>query len=155
MAVLSNTGIIDRADQAVQLTNEKQVQDLAAMIWSEKYMDKYRGEDLTREVLEELEAEGITADDWNITITDTGVSVSKKNGKAHLRNKIKRLIRENYRIQVKEKILKGYDFVFVWNKNRNIKNANYKNIKEDFENIFKRTGILIDEKNINKNDIDI
>ena len=75
---LSNTGIIDRADQAVQLTNEKQVQDLAAMIWSEKYMDKYRGEDLTREVLEELEAEGITTDDWNITITDSGITVKDK-----------------------------------------------------------------------------
>ena len=43
----------------------------------------------------------------------------------------------------------------MWKKNRNIKEANYKNIKEDFENIFKRTGILIDEKNINKNDINI
>ena len=75
---LSNTGIIDRADQAVKLTNEKQVQDLAAMIWSEKYMDKYRGEDLTREVLEELEVEGITADDWNITITDSGITVKDK-----------------------------------------------------------------------------
>ena len=75
---LSNTGIIDRADQAVQLTNEKQVQDLAAMVWAEKYMDKYRGEDLTREVLEELEAEGITADDWNITITDSGITVKDK-----------------------------------------------------------------------------
>ena len=38
---LSNTGIIDRADQAVQLTNEKQVQDLAAMVGAEKYMDEY------------------------------------------------------------------------------------------------------------------
>ena len=75
---LSNTGIIDRADQAVKLTNEKQVQDLAAMIWAEKYMDEYRGEDLTREVLEELEAEGITADDWNITITDSGITVKDK-----------------------------------------------------------------------------
>ena len=75
---LSNTGIIDRADQAVKLTNEKQVQDLAAMIWSEKYIDKYRGEDLTREVLEELEVEGITADDWNITITDSGITVKDK-----------------------------------------------------------------------------
>ncbi len=75
---LSNTGIIDRADQAVQLTNEKQVQDLAAMVWAEKYMDQYRGEDLTREVLEELEAEGITADDWNITITDSGITVKDK-----------------------------------------------------------------------------
>ena len=75
---LSNTGIIDRADQAVQLTNEKQVQDFAAMVWAEKYMDEYRGEDLTREVLEELEAEGITADDWNITITDSGITVKNK-----------------------------------------------------------------------------
>ena len=84
-----------------------------------------------------------------------GIAVSSKIASAVERNRVKRLIRENYRIQVKEKILKGYDFVFVWNKNRNIKDANYKNIKEDFENIFKRTGILIDEKNINKNDIDI
>ncbi len=75
---LTNTGIIDRADQAVQLTNESQVQDLAAMVWAEKYMDNYRGEDLTREVLEELDKEGITPDDWNITITNSGITIKNK-----------------------------------------------------------------------------
>ena len=91
----------------------------------------------------------------NKNINRIGIAVSAKIAKATKRNKIKRLIRENYRIMVKDKILKGYDFVFVWNKNKSIKDANYYNIKEDFENIFKRTGILIDEKNINKNDINI
>ena len=55
---------------------------------------------------------------------------------------------------IKDNILKGYDFVFVWNKNRKPNEANYYEIKKDFENIFKRTGILINEKNtnnINKN----
>lgn len=84
-----------------------------------------------------------------------GIAVSSKIAGAVERNRVKRLIRENYRIQAKDMISKGYDIVFVWKKNRNIKEANYKKIKEDFENILKRTGILIDEKNINKNDINI
>jgi ribonuclease P protein component len=84
-----------------------------------------------------------------------GIAVSSKIAKATQRNKVKRIIRENYRILVKDRILKGYDFVFVWNKNKNTKDATYYNVKEDFENIFKRTGILVDEKNINKNDINI
>lgn len=84
-----------------------------------------------------------------------GIAVSSKIAGAVERNRVKRLIRENYRIQAKDMISKGYDIVFVWKKNRNIKEAKYKKIKEDFENILKRTGILIDEKNINKNDINI
>lgn len=78
-----------------------------------------------------------------------GIAVSSKIAGAVQRNKIKRLIRENYRLLIRNKILKGYDFVFVWNKNKNPKEANYKEIKKDFENIFKRTGILINEENIN------
>ena len=33
---LSNTGVINRASEAVNLTNEAAVQDLAALIWAEK-----------------------------------------------------------------------------------------------------------------------
>ena len=83
-------------------------------------------------------------------INRIGIAVSSKVAGAVGRNKIKRLIRENYRILVKNNILKGYDFVFVWNKNRDPKEADYYKIKKDFENIFKRTGILINEKNIDK-----
>ena len=84
-----------------------------------------------------------------------GIAISSKIAGAVERNRIKRLIRENYRLLIKNNILKGYDFVFIWNKNKNPKEANYYEIKNDFENIFKRTGILINEKNINKNDKDI
>ena len=91
----------------------------------------------------------------NRGINRIGIAVSSKIAGAVKRNKIKRLIRENYRIFIKDKILKGYDFIFVWNKNKNPDEANYYEIKKDFDNIFKRTGILINEKNINKNDSNI
>ena len=80
-----------------------------------------------------------------------GIAINSRIASAVERNNIKRLIRENYRILIRNNILKGYDFVFIWNKNKNPKEANYYIIREDIKNIFKRTGILIDEKN---NDID-
>lgn len=45
-----------------------------------------------------------------------GFAIGKKAGKAHDRNRIRRLIRENYRL-VENKIKLGFDIVFVW-KNR-------------------------------------
>ncbi len=86
----------------------------------------------------------------NRKINRMGIAIKSKIAGAVERNRIKRLIRENYRILIKDKILKGYDFVFIWNKYKNPKEADYYEIKKDFENIFKRTGILINEKNINK-----
>ncbi len=84
-------------------------------------------------------------------INRMGIAINSRIASAVERNNIKRLIRENYRILIRNNILKGYDFVFIWNKNKNPKEANYYIIREDIKNIFKRTGILIDEKN---NDID-
>ena len=40
---LSNTGVINRASEAVDLTNEAQVQDMAALIWADAFMDNLRG----------------------------------------------------------------------------------------------------------------
>lgn len=91
----------------------------------------------------------------NKKINRMGIAVSSKIAGAVDRNHIKRLIRENYRILIKNKILKGYDFVFVWNKNKNPKEADYYKIRKDLENIFKRTGILINEENIDKNNKNI
>ena len=76
---LSNTGVINRASEAVDLTNEAAVQDLAALIWADAYMDGKRGTELEAEVTTKLSEQGVTATDWNITVTDTGVSVKNKN----------------------------------------------------------------------------
>ena len=76
---LSNTGVIDRASEAVDLTNEASVQDLAALTWADAYMDNLRGQDLIDEVTTKLSEQGVTETNWNITVTDTGISVTNKN----------------------------------------------------------------------------
>jgi type II secretory pathway pseudopilin PulG len=76
---LSNTGVINRASEAVDLTNESAVQDLAALTWADAYMDNKRGTDLVNEVTTKLGEQGVTTDKWNITVTDTGVTVTNKN----------------------------------------------------------------------------
>ena len=75
---LSNTGIIDRAGKAVDLTNEASVQDLAALTWADAYMDNKRGTELVNEVTTKLSEQGVTAEKWNITISDTGIVVTSK-----------------------------------------------------------------------------
>lgn len=83
----------------------------------------------------------------NKKVNRFGIAVSSKIADAVKRNRIKRLIRENYRLFIKDRILIGYDIVFLWNKNKKAEEAEYYKIKKDIENIFKRTGILINEEN--------
>ncbi len=75
---LSNTGVIDRASQAVDLTNEAQVQDLAALVWADAYLDNKRGDALVEYVEEKLRGNGIILSDWEITISDTGILIKAK-----------------------------------------------------------------------------
>ena len=58
------------------------------------------------------------------------IAVSSKIAYSVNRNKIKRLIRENYRL-IENEINIGNSFVILWKKNRNIKEANFFNIKQD------------------------
>lgn len=82
-----------------------------------------------------------------------GIAVNVHIAKAVKRNKIKRLIRENYRL-LKNDLKNGNDILFMWNKNSDIKDATFKNINKDMINILKKIGLLENEKNnnnVNKN----
>ena len=76
-----------------------------------------------------------------------GIAISKKLGKANKRNRLKRLIRESYRLQ-KNNLKKGYNIIFIWNKQANILNNTYKDVSEDIIKLFNKAGI-INEENIN------
>ena len=83
---LDNSGIINKANEAVDSSNLKQVQHLAALAWSEEYMD-ITGEALTEEeklaklniaVEEALEENDVNKDLYDIEVTINGVSVKAK-----------------------------------------------------------------------------
>ena len=76
-----------------------------------------------------------------------GIAVSKKVANSVYRNKIKRLIRENYRLLEKNMSV-GNCFVILWNKKVEGKEANFYIIKDDMEKIFKKINILMEEKEV-------
>ena len=75
---MSNTGIIEKASQAVNLTDEKSVQDLAALVWAETYLDETKRANIENEVMQELEKHGVKTDKWNIQVSNTGIIISSK-----------------------------------------------------------------------------
>lgn len=75
----------------------------------------------------------------NSEINRVGISVSKKVGKANIRNRVKRIIRESYRLNTDE-INKGYDFVFI--ARNTTKGKDYKTIEKSLLNLFNKSGVL-------------
>ena len=70
-----------------------------------------------------------------------GIAVGVKVAKAVKRNRIKRLISENYRL-LENQLETGYHIVFLWKKKQDIKKATFSNIKKDMIEILKRIGML-------------
>lgn len=75
----------------------------------------------------------------NKPINRIGISVSKKIGKAVVRNRVKRLIKESYRNN-SNKFNKGYDIIFIARVGTS--NLKYKDIEKSIYNLAKRGGIL-------------
>lgn len=77
----------------------------------------------------------------NKNINELGIAVSKKAGNSVKRNKIKRLIKENYRI-LEEKLNVGNSMIILWKKKADFENFNFYDVKKDCENLFNRLNIL-------------
>ena len=77
----------------------------------------------------------------DLDINMLGIAVSKKVANSVKRNKIKRLIKENYRLLEKE-AKTGYMLVVLWKKQISFEKADFFNIKNDLIKLFEGIGIL-------------
>ena len=76
---LNNSGIINKAQAAVDATNEATVKEVASLGWAEAYADGARiQEDLKAGVVSALEKNNINTDDYIIHVTTSGVTVKTK-----------------------------------------------------------------------------
>lgn len=84
--------------------------------------------------------------DKNELYNKIGISVSKKVGKSVIRSRVKRLISESYRLNF-ENLKTGYDFVFI--ARVAIKDKSYWEVEKAMKNLFKKAGLINNEKDFN------
>jgi len=76
VTTLSNSGIINRANEGVAAWDLNQVQHIATLAWAEAYLDGETNID-EEYIRGKLEEQGINTDNYDITVTANGVSVAK------------------------------------------------------------------------------
>jgi ribonuclease P protein component, eubacterial len=77
----------------------------------------------------------------NVNKNKIGIAVSKKAGKSVKRNKVKRLIRENYRL-LEGNLITGNNIIIMWKSKIDIELADFENIKKDMKYIFRKAKIV-------------
>jgi len=70
-----------------------------------------------------------------------GISVSKKVGKAIIRNKVRRRIKEAYRLNIDENIKNGYDIIFI--ARVAIKDADYFDIEKSMKHLIRKSDMYM------------
>jgi len=76
---LNNAGIIEKSNEAVDLTNLANAREFAQTKWAEAYLETDKTQEaLETYVLDELAEVGITEENYEIVVTEKGVTVNKK-----------------------------------------------------------------------------
>ncbi|CCY48975.1 Ribonuclease P protein component [Peptostreptococcus anaerobius] len=69
-----------------------------------------------------------------------GISISKKVGKAHVRNKLRRYIKEAYRLNIDPYVKGGYDYIFIARVNSS--DASYHDIEKSIKYLAKKAKMV-------------
>ena len=70
-----------------------------------------------------------------------GLAISSKAGHAYQRNRVKRLLRENYK-NLENDIKNGVSIVFLLKKKANIEEVDFKKVNEDMYKILKKAEVI-------------
>ena len=74
---LSSNGIIDRANEAVDKTDEAAVKNYAQTLWADAYLDGKRGKELIDVIETELDKLGVNPMNYTFYISDSGMEIQK------------------------------------------------------------------------------